>query len=55
MTQATTVTLTVHDVERLIEIAERAGVRQGIDIVGPHDTVVLETVRRNLEKAKELS
>jgi hypothetical protein len=50
---APTVTLQAHYVERLLEIADRAGVKQGMDIVGPHDTVIVEAVRRELAKATE--
>lgn len=45
--------LPVSAVERLVQIADRAGVKQGFDLVGPHDTVILEAVRRELVKAKE--
>jgi hypothetical protein len=47
------VTLSLETVERLVAIADRAGVKQGCDIVGPFDTVVVEGARRMAEKAKE--
>lgn len=53
MTEA--ITLTIHQVERLIQIADAAGVKQGVDVVGPHDTVVVELIRQRLEKAKEIT
>jgi hypothetical protein len=46
-----TAELPISHIQRLLEIADRAGVKQGVDIVGPHDTVIVEEVRAALSKA----
>jgi hypothetical protein len=45
------IALPISYVERLVAVADTAGVKQGVDIVGPHDTVIVETVKGWLERA----
>jgi hypothetical protein len=50
-----TVTLAVADVERLVKIARAARVSDRIDLVGPHDDVVVRRAESALLRARSLA
>jgi hypothetical protein len=55
MTEVKTVTLPLADVERLVKIARAARVSERIDLVGPHDDVVVRRAESAALRARALA